>query len=713
MTDAERTSAQAEEQDKKTGSGGLLSKIKETAKNVVETVTETAKEVVEGVAERTPPVVASAASTAKDTASAVVEKVRGTSHGESVEGTETSPSDASGDEQPTADVLQAEAEAPVAEQPSAEAPQAESTVDVEQPAAEVPQADAAAEADQPAAEVVQETAEEAPQPEAVVEQSSEETPQSEAVAEQPSEQTPQAEATGEGSSGDAGVISDTVAAVASVADTVRKRVARVYGTVIGSEQASPAASGDQVAAPAEQEAGASYQAPAEGGKGGRPRRFKDVQAGMQLQGKVTSIALYGIFVDVGVGRDGLVHISEMSDKRIESPTDLVQIGTQVDVWVKSVDPDARRISLTMRDPNRARPERPERRAPRKREVDRERLAEMKVGDSVEGVISSLAPFGAFVDLGVGKDGLVHVSELAEGRVERPEDAVQVGERYTFKILEVDPEGNRISLSLRRAQRVQRMNQLEPGVTMDGTISGIAPFGAFVDIGVGRDGLVHVSEISADRINSVEEAVKVGDKVQVKVLEVDPNSKRISLTMRVDEPMPNERERQAPRPSAGPGFRGDALSAPPAPSFPTAPAFGGPPPLDEGRGDRRGRRGSGREGGRETGGRDMGRGEGRSGAGGRRDRPERGGGRPSGGRDSGRGGHREGQVFETSEEVYTFEDPEEETFTGDATLEDLLSKFNSGKGRDRRNARDDDDDEETRGQRRADAIRRTLALRDED
>jgi predicted RNA-binding protein with RPS1 domain len=334
------------------------------------------------------------------------------------------------------------------------------------------------------------------------------------------------------------------------------------------------------------------------------------------------------------------------------------------------------------------------------------------------VISSLAPFGAFVDLGVGKDGLVHVSELAEGRVERPEDAVTVGERYTFKVLEVDPEGNRISLSLRRAQRTQRMQQLESGVTMDGTISGIAPFGAFVDIGVGRDGLVHVSELSSERVTSVEEVVKVGDKVQVKVIEVDPNSKRISLTMRVDEPLPDERPRPAPRAPSGPAYAGEMAPPPrPAPAFGGTPAYGGPPPFDEGRSDRGARRGTGgRDSGRERGSSDFGRGEGRvegRGRGGGGDsRRDRGGGRSGGGRgDAGRG-RREGQVFEPAQDVYTFEDPEEETFTGDATLEDLLSKFNSGKRRDKSQSREEEDDD-AGAENRAAAIRRTLALRDEE
>lgn len=263
---------------------------------------------------------------------------------------------------------------------------------------------------------------------------------------------------------------------------------------------------------------------------GRPRRVKDLEPGMELEGRVTSIALYGIFVDIGVGRDGLVHISEMSDTRIESPSDLVHIGDTVHVRVKSVDPDGRRISLTMRSSERE----GRGRGRKKPEVDRERLASLRVGDVVEGTVTGIAQFGVFVDIGVGKDGLVHISELTEGRIDKPEDAVQVGETYPFKLLEVDAEGTRISLSLRRAQRSQRMQQLEKGQIIEGKISGIAPFGAFVDIGVGRDGLVHISELATERVNKVEDVVNVGDPVTVRVLEVDPQSKRISLSMLLEE-----------------------------------------------------------------------------------------------------------------------------------------------------------------------------------
>ena len=373
---------------------------------------------------------------------------------------------------------------------------------------------------------------------------------------------------------------------------------------------------------------------------GKPRRVKDLEAGMELEGRVTSIALYGIFVDIGVGRDGLVHISEMSDTRIDSPSDVVQIGDAVKVRVKSVDPDGRRISLTMRSKERA--NQPRERGRKKPDLNRDALAALRVGDNVEGTVTGIAPFGVFVDIGVGKDGLVHVSELAEGRIEKAEDAVTVGQTYTFKVLEVDADGTRISLSLRRAARGQRLAQLEKGQIVEGTISGLAPFGAFVDIGVGRDGLVHISELSDQRVGKVEDAVKVGDTVKVRVLEIDSGSKRISLSMRLED-----RPREAAAPAEPREERGG------------------------GRREDRGPRGP------------------------RRDRDE----------------------APRAPEVYTSTEEPEEAFTGDATIEDLLSKFGGASGkRDRkRRAEEEDegdfDDRYTRRQR--DAIRRTLQQMNDD
>lgn len=392
--------------------------------------------------------------------------------------------------------------------------------------------------------------------------------------------------------------------------------------------------------------------------GEKPRRLKDLEAGMELPGKVTSIAQYGIFVDVGVGRDGLVHISEMSDTRIDSPNDVVKIGDTVTVRIKSIDQDGRRISLTMRSKERAAEPRARRTGGKKNELNREALAAMKVGDTVDGTITGIAPFGVFVDVGVGKDGLVHVSELAEGRVEKAEDVVQVGQSYTFKILEVDAEGGRISLSLRRAQRGQRMQQITPGMILDGTVSGLATFGAFVDVGVGRDGLVHISELSNERIARVEDAVKQGDKVKVRVIEIDSQSKRISLSMRLED---------TPRTGADTAPTGGFSSGAPIPER-SMREFRVPterPPRND-----------------------------------RQQRDDRSSRAPR------------------APETFTTGGDEDEPFTGDATIEDLMSKYGNGGGKKDRKRRDETPEEEptgeeTGGRRQRDAIRRTLQQIDDE
>lgn len=419
---------------------------------------------------------------------------------------------------------------------------------------------------------------------------------------------------------------------------------------------------------------ASFTPVPEGGV--RPRRIKDLQVAQELQGQVTSVALYGVFVDIGVGRDGLVHISEMSDTRINTPSDMVQIGDVVNVRVKSVDVEARRISLTMRSKERTSGQGRGGGA-RRAEINREALENLKVGDVVEGTITGLAQFGAFVDIGVGKDGLVHISELSDNRVEKPEDAVELHRQYTFKLLEIDPEGNRISLSLRRAQRSQKLQQLTPDQILEGRVSGMAPFGAFVDIGVGRDGLVHISQLSENHVGKVEDIVKEGDSVTVRVLEVDPQSKRISLTMRLEDPPadeetpPQENEQAATSPTTEP----QQQTVEPTPrqrSFPTQP--------------RQPQQRSSRDEGRRS----------------RRDRDT--------------------APLPPTPEVYVAgSDADEEEFEGNATLEDLVSKFSKGNSRkDRRRRKDDNNEEEEhpRGsrqhmQRQREAQRRTLRRIDEE
>ena len=172
--------------------------------------------------------------------------------------------------------------------------------------------------------------------------------------------------------------------------------------------------------------------------------LRDLAAGQVLTGKVKSITPYGAFIDINVNRDGLVHISELSDTRVEKVEDVVQVGQEVTVRILEIDNSKNRISLTMRTQERQ--ARPERR--RRQEVNHDAISALKAGDTVEGMVKSITPIGAFVDIGVGKDGLVHISELSDTRVEKVEDAVQIGQGYTFKIIEIDAEHGRISLSLR-------------------------------------------------------------------------------------------------------------------------------------------------------------------------------------------------------------------------------------------------------------------------
>src|SRR6266511_504869 len=537
-----------------------------------------------------------------------------------------------------APVAQAEAEAPAeaelaaAEQSAEALAQAEAPAEAELAAAEQSaEALAQAEASAPVELAAAEQSAEAPVAEADAQAEAEvAAPVAEVAAEQ-SADAPAAQAEAE--------VAAPVAQVAAE-QSANAPAAQANASAEASAPAELATAGQSTEAPAEVE-GASYTPVAED-ESGKPRRVKDLEPGMELEGRVTSIALYGIFVDIGVGRDGLVHISEMSDSRIDSPSDIVQIGDTVKVRVKSVEPDGRRISLTMRSKERANQPR-ERGRGKKSELNREALAALRVGDNVEGTVTGIAPFGVFVDIGVGKDGLVHVSELAEGRIDKAEDAVTVGQTYTFKVLEVDAEGTRISLSLRRAQRGQRLQQLEKGQILEGTVSGMAPFGAFVDIGVGRDGLVHISELADGRVAKVEDAVKVGDKVTVRVLEIDPGSKRISLSLRLED-----RPRETPPPSE---------------------------PREE-RGPRREDRGRREE----------------------------------------RGPRRERDESPRAPEVYTSTEEPEEAFNGDATIEDLLSKFGSGNKRDRKRRQDDDEDSESSdrySRRQRDAIRRTLQQLSDD
>jgi transcriptional accessory protein Tex/SPT6 len=160
------------------------------------------------------------------------------------------------------------------------------------------------------------------------------------------------------------------------------------------------------------------------------RVVKLLREGQQIQGKVKRITEFGAFVDIGVGRDGLIHISELSTTRVAKVTDVLQEGQEVTLWIKKLDRERNRISLTMIEPGKR------------------TIRDLQVGEVLEGTVTRLLPYGAFVDIGVGRDALLHVREMADGFVAKPEDVVKVGDTIEVRILEIARRRNRIDLTMK-------------------------------------------------------------------------------------------------------------------------------------------------------------------------------------------------------------------------------------------------------------------------
>lgn len=167
---------------------------------------------------------------------------------------------------------------------------------------------------------------------------------------------------------------------------------------------------------------------ADAGNGGPVVKLLSV--GQALQGTVKRITEFGAFVDIGVGRDGLVHISELSTTRVAKVSDLLKEGQEVTLWIKKLDRDRNRISLTMIEPGKR------------------TIRDLQVGEVVEGTVTRILPYGAFIDIGVGRDALLHVREMAEGFVAKPEDVVKPGDAVEVRIIEIARRRNRIDVSMK-------------------------------------------------------------------------------------------------------------------------------------------------------------------------------------------------------------------------------------------------------------------------
>ena len=171
-----------------------------------------------------------------------------------------------------------------------------------------------------------------------------------------------------------------------------------------------------------------------------------------------------------------------------------------------------------------------------------KVVRLSVGQEVKGVIKRVTEFGAFVDIGAGRDGLIHISELAVGRVNQVGDVVQSGQEMTLWIKKLDRERNRISLTL-ISPETKTIKDINDGDVVPGTVSRIVPYGAFIDIGVGTDGLLHVREMSNNYVAKPEDVVKLGEQLDVRILTVNRRRRRIDLSLKGlrDEPEPEVAE----------------------------------------------------------------------------------------------------------------------------------------------------------------------------
>ncbi len=242
--------------------------------------------------------------------------------------------------------------------------------------------------------------------------------------------------------------------------------------------------------------------------------------GSQVTGTIVSVTDFGAFVELEQDVEGLVHVSELSWGHPESPKDVVSEGDEVTVVVLNCDDAARRISLSLRRTQRDPWEDVESKYPR--------------GQVVQGTVTKLTDFGAFVKLEDGVEGLVHVSEIDWGHVNHPRDVLAEGDEVEVKILNADPQERRISLSIRELKDNpwrQFLDQHAIDEIVEGEITEIKDFGAFLRITDDVDGLIHVSEISEERIATPADVLAIGDKVQARIIGINEEKRQVRLTMR--------------------------------------------------------------------------------------------------------------------------------------------------------------------------------------
>jgi small subunit ribosomal protein S1 len=251
----------------------------------------------------------------------------------------------------------------------------------------------------------------------------------------------------------------------------------------------------------------------------RTKLMEELAEGQTRRGTVRNVMDFGAFVDLG-GADGLLHVSEMSWKRGQKPSDFVKNGDIVDVKIIKLDKATGKMSLSLKQAM----------------ADPWAGAETRyaVGTTLTGRVTKVEPFGAFVEAEEGLEGLLPVSEMSWQRIRHPSDVVKVGDTIKLVVISVDPTARRMSFSLKQAGPdpwSSVKDRYAQDMVVGGKVTRVVDFGAFVELEPGLEGLIHISELANTRVRAAGDVVKPGQEVKVRVLEVDKDARRVSLSLK--------------------------------------------------------------------------------------------------------------------------------------------------------------------------------------
>jgi small subunit ribosomal protein S1 len=245
-------------------------------------------------------------------------------------------------------------------------------------------------------------------------------------------------------------------------------------------------------------------------------------SGSRIKGKITNLVPYGAFVEIEEGVEGLIHVSELSwTKRIARPSDVLTLGQEVEAVVLGVNKEEQKISLGLRQ----------------MEANPWDAIEVKyqIGRQIKGTVRNLTAYGAFVELEEGIDGMVHVSDMSWTRkINHPSEIVKKGDEIEAVVIDIDKPNQRISLGMKQLDEDPWKaidSRYKIGDLVKGKVSKIATFGAFVELDGDIDGLVHISQISEDRIEKIKDFLKVGQEIEARVIKVDKTERRIGLSIK--------------------------------------------------------------------------------------------------------------------------------------------------------------------------------------